>query len=73
MLKKLAMGVAAVALLSACGSDDAKPGGDIDIDTPPSAGAPLTVDADRDALSRAADFGLALQARLIEGIGRAHV
>ena len=66
MLKRLAMGVAAAALLSACGSDDAKPGGDLQIDTPPSADASLSADADRDALSQAADFGLALQAQLIE-------
>ncbi len=65
MLKRLAMGVVA-ALLSACGSDNAKPGSGTGIDTSPGAGASLTVDADRDALVRAADFGLALQAQLIE-------
>lgn len=66
MFQKLAFGVAAVALLSACGQGGDKPTDEIQVDTPPVAGAPLTVDANRDALARAADFGAALQAQLIE-------
>ena len=72
MFKRFAMGVAAVALLSACGggetnnSGDSAPSIEAKTSTPDATGAPLTVDAKRDALGRAGDFGVALQMQLIE-------